>query len=269
MSVKIIFSDIDGTFVTDEKKITPETAKAVKTLLEKNLKFVLVSARMPDAIYSVTDLIDLPRIPIISYSGGLVLTEDEKILYDERISPEHTKKVLAEIDRRWKGITVSYYAGKKCFVREIDENVQYEMNTTKTGAEVVNFDELIEKNILPNKIFVVAIPPVCAAVDRELGKIFPDLNVVRSSPYQLEIMNKGVSKADGIKVLLEHYGFKKDEAIAFGDNYNDVEMLKYIPQSVAMGNAPDDIKKIAHAVTDTNNNSGIYTYLVKAGVIES
>ena len=268
MSVKIIFSDIDGTFVTTDKKITPKTEKAVKTLLEKKLKFVLVSARMPDAIYSVTDLIDLPRIPVISYSGALVLTEDGKILYDRRISPESTKKVLEEIDKRWTNITVSYYAEKKCFVRAIDENVEYEMNTTKTGAEVVNFDELIGKNILPNKIFVVAIPPVCERVNRELEKIFPNLNVVRSSAYQLEIMDKGVSKADGIKVLLEHYGFKPEEAIAFGDNYNDVEMLQFIPQSVAMGNAPDDIKKVAHAVTDTNEESGIYTYLVKAGVIE-
>ena len=58
-----------------------------------------------------------------------------------------------------------------------------------------------------------------------------------------------------------------DEAIAFGDNYNDVEMLELIPQSVVMNNAPDAVKKIATAVTDSNEDSGIYTYLVKAGII--
>ena len=81
-------------------------------------------------------------------------------------------------------------------------------------------------------------------------------------------MDKSVSKATGIEVLLNHYGISKDEAIAFGDNYNDIEMLKYIPQSVAMGNAPEDIKQIAAAVTDSNEDSGIYTYLVKIGLID-
>ena len=104
-------------------------------------------------------------------------------------------------------------------------------------------------------------------METELGKNFADLKVVRSANYLLEIMDKSVSKATGIEVILKHYGFTKDEAIAFGDNYHDVEMLKFIPQSVAMGNAPDDIKKIAFAVTDSNEDSGIYTYLKKIDLV--
>ena len=104
-------------------------------------------------------------------------------------------------------------------------------------------------------------------MERTLGEKFPALNVVRSSKFLLEIMDKSVSKATGIKVLLKHYGFTLDEAVAFGDNYNDAEMLKLIPQSVAMANAPDAVKKLAAAVTDSNEHSGIYTYLVKIGVI--
>ena len=101
----------------------------------------------------------------------------------------------------------------------------------------------------------------------ELGKNFPALNVIRSAPHLLEIMDKSVSKATGIGVLLKYYGYTIDEAIAFGDNYNDAEMLKLIPQSVVMANAPDDVKKLAYAVTDSNEDSGIYTYLVKVGII--
>ena len=110
-------------------------------------------------------------------------------------------------------------------------------------------------------------PPTCEEMERELGKMFPALNVVRSASYLLEIMDKSVSKAVGIKILLSHYNFGVDDAVAFGDNYNDIEMLEYIPRSVAMGNAPDAVKKIASTVTDTNANSGIYTYLVKEKII--
>ena len=169
--------------------------------------------------------------------------------------------------RRWQDITINYYTGRRWFVEAIDARVQHEMDITGATAEVTNFDELLSENIFPNKIMIICEPPTCREMEVELGKKFPALNVVRSAPYLLEIMDKSISKATGIQIMLKHYGFTLDEAIAFGDNYNDVEMLELIPQSVAMANAPEAVKKLASAVTDSNEDSGIYTYLVKAGVI--
>lgn len=269
MSVKIILSDIDGTFLTDDKKVTALTARAANAIVNKGLKFVLVSARMPEAIYPITDGIGLPRIPIISYSGGLVLTEDEKVLHDKKMPLDDTEKILAEINRRWQGVSINYYSGRNWYVSAVDENIQHEMDITQATAEVVNFDELIDKKISANKIMIICAPPICEEMERELGKIFTRLNVVRSAPYLLEIIDKSVSKAVGIEILLKHYNLTVDDAIAFGDNYNDIEMLQYIPRSVAMKNSPDAIKKLARAVTDSNADSGIYTYLVKAGIIDA
>jgi len=268
MAIKIILSDIDGTFLNSQKKVTDLTAQAVRSVIAKNLKFVLVSARMPEAIYPITDSINLPKIPVISYNGALILTEDEKILHDKKIPAVDAKNILSEIFKGWEDISVGYYSGRKWFVQKIDERIEYEIKSTKVQAEIKNFDELIEKNILPNKIFVRCDPSICAEMEFELGKKFKNLNVVRSAPHLLEVMDKSVSKAEGIKILLNHYGASKDEAIAFGDNYNDIEMLKYIPRSVAMANAPDGVRKFARFVTDSNDDSGIYTYLAKIGVIE-
>ncbi len=268
MAIKIILSDIDGTFLTNDKRVTELTARAAKQILGKGLQLALVSARMPEAIYPITDGIGLRRIPVISYSGALVLTEDEKILYDKKMPLEDTKNILAAIDKGWQNISVNYYTGRKWYVRKIDKRVQREIDITQATADIANFEELIKKNILPNKILVMCEPPDCEEMERELGKIFDKLNVVRSAPHLLEIMDKSVSKATGIEILLKHYGFSIEEAVAFGDNYNDVEMLEYIPQSVAMKNAPEKIQKIASTVTDSNEDSGIYKYLVKIGVID-
>ena len=266
MSVKIIFSDIDGTILTDDKKVPALTAKAMKAVVAKGLKFVLVSARMPEAIYPITDGIGLERMPVISYGGGFVLTEDETVLHDKKMPLDDTKKILTAFNR-WQNISINYYAGRNWYVRAVDANIQHEMNITQATAEIADFDKLVDENVLPNKIMIICAPPTCEEMERELGKMFPALNVVRSAPYLLEIMDKSVSKAVGIEILLRHYNFGVDDAVAFGDNYNDIEMLEYIPRSVAMGNAPDAIKKIAADVTDTNEESGIYTYLVKAGII--
>ena len=257
--IKIILSDIDGTFLKDDKTISELHVKAAKQLLAQGLKFVMVSARMPEAIYPITDGIGLPRIPVISYSGALVLTEDEKILYDKKISLDDTKNILAAIEKGWKDIAVNYYTGRKWYVREIEKRVQREIDITQATAEIAEFEKLIAENILPNKILIMCEPPTCEDMEKNLGAQFPNLNVVRSAP---------VSKAAGIEILLKHYNIKIEEAVAFGDNYNDVEMLQYIPQSVAMKNAPPAIQKIASAVTDSNEDGGIYTYLKKMNILK-
>lgn len=267
MSVKIILSDVDGTFLADDKSVPALTAKAAKAIFDKGLKLVFVSARMPEAIYLITDNIKLPHTPLICYNGAFILTEDEQVICDKKIPADDAKNILSEMFKRWQDISVSCYVGRKWYVQKIDSRIEKEILNTDAFAELADFDELIGKNILPNKIFVRCEPPTCLEMERELGKIFTNLNVVRSAPHLLEVMDKNVSKASGIKILLEHYGLTVDEAIAFGDNFNDVEMLKFIPQSVAMGNAPDEVKKIAAAVTDSNEDSGIYTYLRKINLI--
>ena len=266
--IKIILSDIDGTFLKDDKTPTELTTQAAKSVVARGLKFVFVSARMPEAIYPITDAIGMARPPVISYGGGLVLTEHEEIIFDKKMPADAAQKILAQMKNFWRDISINFYTGRRWFVQRIDERVQREMDITGATAELANFDDLFSENILPNKIMVICEPPTCAEMERVLGENFPALNVVRSAPFLLEVMDKSVSKATGIEVLLKHYGFTLDEAIAFGDNYNDIEMLQLIPRSVAMANAPAPVQKLAAAVTDSNEDSGIYTYLVKTGIIE-
>lgn len=83
MQYKIVFSDIDGTVLTSSHHVLPSTTLAVKELLQKSIPFVLVSARMPQAIRTVTDEMNV-NIPMISYGGALVLDDRQNILYDKK-----------------------------------------------------------------------------------------------------------------------------------------------------------------------------------------
>ena len=73
----------------------------------------------------------------------------------------------------------------------------------------------------------------------------------------VEIMNAGSSKGNAVKFLCELLNIDKEEIIAFGDNYNDISMLEYVGMGVAMGNAEEDVKKIASYITESNTESGV------------
>ena len=228
---------------------------------------MLVSARMPEAIYPITEGIGV-KLPVISYSGALALTAEGGTLVDVRIDAGPAAMVLGAVEERYPMLTVNYYAGRRWYVRETDDpRVQYEERITHAASERGNFDMLLSINTRPSKILLMGDPEPCERAERDLAAAYPMLHVVRSSPNLVEIMQAGVSKASGIEAMLAHYGLTAADALSFGDNYNDLEMLQYTGAGVAMGNAPEDVKKAASCVTKSNEEDGIYWYLKEQKIV--
>lgn len=265
--IRIVFSDIDGTFLTDDKRVTARTEQAVKELLAQEIPFVLVSARMPEAIYPITDKMDV-KIPLISYSGALVLTETGEELYSLTMDATLTEAFLKTVKQDFPQATVNYYAGHHWYVEDVnDPRVVFEMKITEAVAEEGSFAECLQRGICPHKILLMMEPADCERAERELQQRFLALNVVRSAPHLLEVMDASVNKASGIEIMLQHFGIGAGEALSFGDNYNDLEMLRYTGTSVAMGNAPQPVKETAGHVTLSNEEDGLCEYLVRQQLI--
>ena len=255
-SPKIIFSDIDGTFLQDDHTVSARNAEAVRALLASGIPFVLVSARMPEAIYPIMQSIGV-TIPIISYSGALALTAEGETLEDVRVDAGAAGMVLSALEDRYPELTVNYYAGRRWYVRDEDDpRVRHEEDITHSKSERGNFDMLL-----------MGEPAVCERAESDLAAAYPMLHVVRSAPNLVEIMEASVSKESGIRAMLGHYGLTADDALSFGDNYNDLEMLRFTKTSVAMANAPEDIKKAATDVTKSNAEDGIWWWLKEKGII--
>ena len=133
--VKIVFSDIDGTFLTPESKVSPVTAEAVKKLLAKDIPLVLVSARMPEAIYPLTEAIGI-TIPIISYSGALALTAEGEELGSVTMDGADTARLLDVLASEYQEAVVNYYAGHHWYVKDVaNERVQTEVRITSAQPQ--------------------------------------------------------------------------------------------------------------------------------------
>ncbi len=84
-----------------------------------------------------------------------------------------------------------------------------------------------------------------------------------SKPSYLEIMDRSVSKTSAIRFLQERWGVARQQVIAVGDNFNDMDMLEYAGVGVAMGNAPESVKNAADEVTLSNDDDGVAKVIEK------
>ena len=168
MDWKIVFSDIDGTVLNSKHELLTSTIEAVQKLALKNIPFVLVSARMPKAMKLIFDEMNV-KMPMISYGGALVLDEQNQILHDDKINKLDTKAIIDEIELLWADdVVINYYSDDNWFVKDKDNKaVKREENITNVKASQADFKELINKDILPNKILCMTKANISSKIDRK------------------------------------------------------------------------------------------------------
>lgn len=250
MKYKAIFSDMDGTLLNSQHKISPKTEQAIKSVISKGIPFIPVSARPPYAITPYTEQLQT-NAPIICYSGALILDQYLNELYSVLIDEADLNKLTALLTP-YAHLSISHYAGLNWFVNQNDYWSQQE--TEITGLQSQKTPENIQ-NV--HKILIMGNAESILEVEQILKNALPHLSIHRSKPEYLEIMNKAATKAKAIRFMESYLQISADEVIAFGDNFNDLDMLEYAGLSVAMGNAPEEIKQVAKEVTASNNEDGI------------
>lgn len=107
--------------------------------------------------------------------------------------------------------------------------------------EVSFEDEEVYKEV--HKVLCMGDKEDIAALEQQLVKEFPQIRIYRSKDTYLEIMSMKASKSDAIHMLKDHFHVKQEEIMAFGDNFNDIDMIRYAGLGVAMGNAADEVKR--------------------------
>lgn len=261
MSLKIAFTDIDGTLLNKERVPSEALKTQVARITEQEIPFVLISSRMPSAMYHLQDTLNIKNTPIISYNGGLVLV-DNKSIHSTEI-PVSILEVIAELNSENK-FHISLYNNDDWYVEEMDFWAKREENNTKVTPQTKPIEAVLkdwkETKKGAHKVMCMGDKEELDIVMESLALAFPDeLHLYRSKDTYIEIANKEISKLTGIHTLLNNSypDFSLENCIAFGDNYNDIEMLKAVKMGVAVKNAKEEVLAIADDVSDTNHNDGV------------
>lgn len=263
---KMVCLDIDGTLLNSRHEISKRTKNIIKIISkEENITVILVSARMPKGILPFHKELGIIE-PIICYSGSLIIDEKREVLTTKEIEIEDIKNIYNTA--KDENIHISLYRDNEWFVEEIDEWVRQESEITKIIPTIINFQELIEvwrkEKKGANKILSMSdMGNISRLADKLKGEKFEGLNIYPSKTTYLEIMTKKASKTSAIEFLCNKLNIEKEEVIAIGDNYNDMDMLQYAGVGIAMGNAPDIVKEKADDITATNDEDGVAKALEK------
>lgn len=258
MDYKIVFSDIDGTLLNTDRELSPATIEAIKRLNDK-VPFILISARMPAAMRHLQQELEIGHLPIIAYNGGLILVNGET-----KRSTEIPLEVVEDLNRMNDfNCHFSLYHRDEWYVPQLDKWASREMNNTKVTPMVSSNTEVIKKwqreEKGAHKIMAMGEVEHIDQIRDHLEDRFPgQLHLYRSKDTYLEIAPSSISKYTAIELLLqEHYHYTPKEAVAIGDNYNDVEMLRNVGYGVAVGNARREAMDAANIVCGKSIEDGV------------
>src|SRR5215470_4260385 len=252
--ISLVLADVDGTLVTEQKVLTERAQAAVLALHRAGIRFAITSGRPPRGMAMLFEPLEL-ETPVAGFNGGLFVTRDLEILEQKTLEPDIVRQALALI--RGHGLDAWIYSGNDWLItRPGAPHVAREGWTVKFDPTVVeSFDAYIGSVA---KIVGISddhdLVRRCEAdAQAALGK---RATANRSQPYYLDITHKDANKGAVVDYLSSHLGVPAGEIATIGDQPTDVPMFRKSGFSIAMGNAPDEVKKLALATTDSYNDEG-------------
>lgn len=255
--IKMLVLDIDGTIFKKDYTASERVKQTLKSLVKKGIKVVLCTGRMYAATKQIAKELEL-NTPVISYQGGLVknFLNDEKTLFEKTMDETLSLDVIKELKKR--NIFFNLYINDELLVEHDSILIQQYVDARNIKYRIVgNCENLNLKGM--NKILAIDDDVnLIENLQKEMAQRYKDkLYVIRSTPRFCEFSNPEATKGNAVRFLADMWGIKKEEIMACGDQDNDIEMLLAAGVKVAMGNATEDLKKIADYVTDSVDNDGV------------
>ncbi len=259
MRKKYVFLDVDGTLLDHSISAVPKSALKGIEMAKKNGHEMIINTGRPPCLFYGID----KQLKIDSYvaANGTVVVYKGELIYNNALNKVVIKQVIDYAYDKKIDIALQGFNGFKL-------QTQFS-NIYKKFCKNFNIElpELQKDYYLDNDIYQMTL--FYQGDDyKEFESLFPELSFEFSCEFGLDVNAKGGLKERGIKVIVKKLNIDISDVIVIGDGHNDISMLKYVKNSVAMGNAHDEVKKHASFVTDHISNDGLYKAFEKLKLIE-
>lgn len=253
---KIAFFDIDGTLYSHKTNEIPASVfPSLQQLQDHDVKIYLCSGRAPAEMEDFPVFKTLPVNGEVYMNGALVLS-GEKLISSLPINPENIPKAVEYIDEH--PLPVLFIEKDKMYMNIINETVRHVQRLIDSSLPPV---EDIHQ-ALHHDVYMM----IPYGKEQEVGPFLQLLSDIKTHVWgdfsAVDINHKDADKANGMKRVLDYYGYTPEECIAFGDGLNDISMIQYAGLGIAVGGAEKEVKDAADYVCDEIEKDGIQKALL-------
>ncbi len=268
IKVRLIGMDLDGTLLTEQKKLTPYTRSVLLRAVEAGIIVLPATGRPFSGLPK--ELVDFPgiRYAVTANGGRIVEVKTGRALYESLVPFETAGKVL-DVFERYDTLREIYYNGigyaQEDELRSVGRYIsspqmaEY-ITATRIPVPDVRAKFEAERQSLDKVQGLFATVADRDAAREEL-KAVAGIEVTGALDKNIEVNAEGVDKGKALIWLGKHLGIRKEEIMAFGDSSNDLKMMKGVGIGVAMANAREDVKEAADYITASNDEDGVAHFI--------
>jgi HAD superfamily hydrolase (TIGR01484 family) len=231
---RLLALDLDGTTLTEEKTLTEETRKWILRAEQAGVTVIFATGRGTQTTQQYWEELGL-NSPMVLVNGAEIWDSPGVLRKRYTIDREHIRK-LHKLAVEWGAYFWGYSAESLTSKRNWTESM-FDRDWMKFG---IRHDD-----------------PATILKLRDIVRSWGTLEITASAPVNMEIAPLGISKESGVRAVCDRLGIGMDEVMAIGDNLNDLRLIRAAGLGVAMGNADDELKQAAGAMTDTNERDGV------------
>lgn len=255
--IKLIAVDMDGTFLNVDKTYNLERFQRLyQQMKEKGIHFVVASGNQFYQLQSYFEDIQ-EEIGFVAENGAYVADAGEEVYYAD-MNPQLVEKALASFHAFKNDIPIVICGKNSAYIRSDVADAYFELfNIYYKRLKKVDSLEEIDDAILKFATAYDEDEDIPKVLEHLHGDMEGQLTPVSSGHGFVDLIQPGVHKANGLKMLQERWGISNEQTAAFGDSPNDLEMLKHVEYSFAMGNADPAVKAVAKTIIGDNSTEAL------------
>ncbi|UQZ87613.1 Sugar phosphatase YidA [Paenibacillus konkukensis] len=259
-AIRAVVLDLDGTLLNSAKEVSARSRRAVLDCCARGYAIIIATARPPRSVRELLPR-ELQQLGYwICYNGGVVTDRGAVPLHVAYIPNDTVQSVYRYMELHDRGSYVTFESGDEMWsFRELNEG---EEKTLGIPASAPKPRVMTEGHMAERPITKLLISNGNGIYEALVGQFGSEVNMILTDNRQLiQIMPVSVSKAYGLRIVLDRLGITADQAMAFGDDYNDLALFEHCGYPVAVGNAVRELQAVARTVTLTNDEDGVAAVL--------
>ena len=256
-NIKLIATDLDGTFFNSNTVISNYNKDVFQFLMKNGIEIILATGRSLSSMKYYKDILANDNYSII-FNGAAIIDNDGNFVYDKVLDADISKSIINIYDKY--NVYLHVYKRNIHIASDIDFYLKRYIEKEKVNDVAIGLENIEDFEF--NKMVFIGDREELERLQNDIRNNF-NVHTCFSHTNFLEVLASGINKGSALEWICNQKGIKRDEVVAFGDTYNDIEMIEYAGIGVAMENAEEALKKKADYICLTNDDDGVGKFLKK------